>query len=258
MRGLVFFSRLVLYWHKEGKVVTTMDIRCVWEHNGEDTLLYAEDFCGAYARGASLEKAMGKLRREIPAYLRWRKLSPAGVINPIISEDRPCDLTVRDADSDVLFASEKAPLTMEEYLALKALALKSAEDFLRLYEAVPDKNASALPQRKTFYGPVPRTAEEMYRHTTSVNTYYFAEIGVDADNEGTILDCRTRGFALLEQTPGFLENPVFDGSYGELWSLRKVLRRFLWHDRIHAKAMWRMARKTFGEDSVPDVFHFEA
>lgn len=47
------------------------------------------------------------------------------------------------------------------------------------------------------------------------------------------------------------------GSYGEEWSLRKVLRRFIWHDRIHAKAMYRMAIKTFGPDVVPNIFCFD-
>ena len=126
---------------------------------------------------------------------------------------------------------------MEEYIRLKELALKSAEDFLRLYHFIPDKNKSDMPIRKTFYGQVTRTAEEMYLHTKNVNSYYFAEIGVDADNEGTIVDCRKRGFELLEQKENFSENPVVEGSYGELWSLRKMMRRFIWHDRIHAKAM---------------------
>lgn len=50
----------------------------------------------------------------------------------------------------------------EEYRELKALALKSAADFLRLYESIPDKDRSCLPPRKTFYGEIPRTAEQMY------------------------------------------------------------------------------------------------
>ena len=104
-------------------------------------------------------------------------------------------------------------------------------------------------------GRFPRTAFEMYEHTKNVKAYYFGEIGVEADNEGNIVECRQRGFALLESRSDFLENAVFTGSYGEEWSLRKVLRRFIWHDRIHAKAMYRMALKTFGED-VPNVFHF--
>ena len=103
---------------------------------------------------------------------------------------------------------------------------------------------------------VPRTAQEMYEHTKNVNSYYFGEIGIDSDNEGTIYECRKRGFELLEKTEGFLDNPVFEGSYGEMWSLSKTMRRFLWHDRIHAKAMYRMAVKTFGRDCVENVFGF--
>lgn len=97
----------------------------------------------------------------------------------------------------------------------------------------------------------------MYQHTKEVNIYYFGEIGVSADNEGTIYECRKRGFELLEQQRNFLDNQIFLGSFDEEWSLRKVLRRFIWHDRIHGKAMYRMAVKTFGEGSVPDVFRFE-
>ena len=60
----------------------------------------------------------------------------------------------------------------------------------------------------------------------------------------------------LENRADFLKHPVCLGSYDEEWSLRKVLRRFVWHDRIHAKAMYRMAVKTFGDKSVPNVFRF--
>ena len=89
-----------------------------------------------------------------------------------------------------------------------------------------------------------------------MNEYYFGEIGVEADNDGDILSCRARGFDLLEDQSDFLNNDVFEGSYGEEWSLRKLLRRFIWHDRIHAKAMYRMAIKTFGAAAVPNIFQF--
>ena len=82
------------------------------------------------------------------------------------------------------------------------------------------------------------------------------KFGVQADNNGTIEECRNHGFELLEQKQNFLENKVYLGSYDEEWSLRKVLRRFIWHDRIHAKAMYRMALKTFGKDAVPNDFFF--
>lgn len=45
-----------------------MKIRCVYEHNGDDTILYADNFIGAYTRGASLQMAMDKMNR------RWHRI----------------------------------------------------------------------------------------------------------------------------------------------------------------------------------------
>ena len=231
-------------------------VGCVWEHNGDDSLLYAVEFPGAFARGETREAALRKMEREVRAFLRWRGTPTDGPLAFEIVQEAPSRLDIRDADSDVLFVSETGPLSAETYRERKALALKSASDFQALYDAVPEKGVSGASARETFYGPVPRTASEMYAHVLHVNAYYFGEIGVDADNDGTILDCRLRGFAALEALPGYLENRICHGSYGEDWTLSKLLRRFVWHDRIHAKALWRMAVRTFGASAVPDVFGF--
>lgn len=198
----------------------------------------------------------GKMPSEIMSYLRWKKAEIPEILDIELVQEKESELEISDADSDVLFKGERRSLSMAEYQELKALALRSACDFERLYQAIPDKNKSCLPVRKTFYGQVPRTALEMYEHTKNVNQYYFNEIGVPADNEGTIRECRKRGLERLESQADFLDNRVFDGSYGESWTLRKVLRRFIWHDRIHGKAMYRMAVRTFGADAVPDIFCF--
>lgn len=234
-----------------------MKIKCIWEHNGNDSLIYAENCVGAFARGESLEVALQKLPSEIQSFYAWLGEDVPEEIEAVIVQEKESDLEVKDADSDVMFATEEKPLTLEEYTKLKNMALKSASDFLKLYDSIPDKTVSSLPIRKTFYGQVPRTAEEMYLHTKNVNSYYFGEIGADVDNEGSILECRKRGFERLESIPNFLSNFLQEGSYGEMWSVRKVLRRFIWHDRIHAKAMWRMAIKTFGKNEIENVFRFE-
>ena len=234
-----------------------MIINCVWEHNGNDTLLYAVDYIGAYTRGENLEVAKAKMPQEIISYLRWCGKEVTDSIEIVVAQEKDSELNIKDADSDVLFESEKVPLTAEEYINLKALALKSAKDFLFLYEAIPDKNATVAVERKTFYGQVPRSANEMYEHTKNVNEYYFAEIEVDADNNENIYECRKRGFEVLETKPDFLSNTVVEGSYGEDWSLRKVMRRFIWHDRIHARAMYRMGVKVFGAENVENPFCFK-
>lgn len=233
-----------------------MKMECIWEHNGDDTLLYAKDYVGAFTRGENLEVASKKMKNEILAYSSWLGNDLQEDIDVVIVQEKKSELEIKDADSDVIFMAEEAALTMSEYITLRDLALKSASDFLKLYEMIPDKQKSVLPVRKTFYGQVPRTAEEMYVHTKSVNSYYFAEIGIDADNEGSIYECRKRGFEQLENTKDFLNCRLQEGSYGEMWSVRKVLRRFIWHDRIHAKAMWKMVKKTFGENAVENIFGF--
>ncbi len=232
-------------------------VRCAWEHNGNDSLLYARDYIGAYTRGETLEAAIQKMPSEIRSYLKWAEVPFADAFFVTVTEEKSSDLAIRDADSDILLESERASLTADEYETLKALVLKSAKDFLTLYHSIPDKSAASKPARTTFYGNVPRSAEAMYEHTKSVNAYYFAEIGVDASNRGSIYECRLRGFEALEAMPDYLKNAVIEGSYGESWSLRKVLRRFIWHDRIHARAMYRMATEIFDANNIANPFCFE-
>lgn len=233
-----------------------MNIGYIWEHNGNDTLIYFDGLPGAFVRGKSKEEALSKAEKEAKSYMNW---AYEGLIVPDFSfhmiQEYGTNLAVSDADSEVIFESEKKPLTEKEYIELKKLTLKSAADFQALYDSIPDKNASNLIKRKTFYGSTPVTAKEMYEHTKSVNSYYFGEIGIEADNEPDIYSCREKAFEALEAQPGFLKSKVYEGSYGEQWSLRKLFRRFIWHDRIHAKAMWRMGNSLFG--NVENVLMFE-
>lgn len=233
-----------------------MQIKCIWEHNGNDSTIFCEEFIGAFTRGKTKEIAFSKIKSEIVSYQDWLNREIVDMLEPVIIQEYKTSLQVCDADTEVIFDNEKTPFNFDEYYKLKDIALKSAKDFLNLYESVPDKNISSLSQRKTFYGELPLTAKEMYEHTKSVNYYYFGEIDINVSNEGSIYECRKRGFDLVEKNSEFLNNQVVLGSYNELWSLKKVLRRFIWHDRIHAKAMYRMCNKTFGDNSVDNIFKF--
>ena len=58
-----------------------------------------------------------------------------------------------------------------------------------------------------------------------------------------------------EEREELLTGKVCTAPDGERWTLRKLLRRFLWHDRIHARAMWRTAAPLWGS-AVADPFGF--
>lgn len=237
-----------------------MLIKAVCEYNDEGCLVYADNFPGAFVRGRNYQNAAAKFSKEIESWLDWaegKTKTDEPVEIELVQEKKNTGLKICDADSDVIFDSEREPLTKEEYQKLKILALRSAMDLERLYDSVPDKRMNIVPKRETFYGKIPSTAEEMYNHCMNITEYYFGEIGVEAENGPDILSCRAAGFEKLEQQENFLENEVFLGSYDEEWSLRKVLRRFIWHDRIHARAMYRRAYEAFWDSDIDNVFRFK-
>ena len=85
----------------------TIVVNCVWEHNKNDTLLYATDYIGAYARGENLEVAMAKMPQEIASYCKWCGKDVCENIEVAIVQEKQSDLAIHDADSDVLFEAEK-------------------------------------------------------------------------------------------------------------------------------------------------------
>ena len=130
----------------------------------ETPLLYAVDFVGIYPR-RNIEAAVRKCKRKYALISNGaaKKSNKYGYRH---HRRKGFELAICDADSDVLFESEKAPLTAEEYRKLKALGTEISAGFsFALYDSVPDKNAAAAPERKTFYGKVPRSADEMDAHT---------------------------------------------------------------------------------------------
>ncbi len=233
-----------------------MQVTLVDEYSEKGHLIHAGNFPGAYVRGREKEEALAKLPAEIRSYMLWAGMEYAPVTRWTVVQSKKSSLAVEDADSDVIFDSERLPLTEEEYLPLKALALKSAQDFQLLFDSVREKDAAVCGSRRTFYGEVPVTPRQMYTHTMNVNSYYFDQLGVNAPNGPDILSCRILGFERLEQQSGFLARPSAAGSWEEEWSLRKLLRRFVWHDRIHARAMYRTSCAVSGSENTADPFFF--
>lgn len=231
-------------------------MKAALEYNEKGCLLWSLDCPGAFARGESREEAVAKLPADVAAYCRWAGWSvPAGAVE-IVEEKYQPELKVEDADSDILFESERLPMTREEYELLRTLVLKSAADFDALYASVLNPAEPLGEPRTTFYGAYPNTARAMYDHTNGVTAYYVGEAGAEVDNLSGFYENRLNGMAALEAIPDFLQLPVIEGSYDELWSLRKVLRRFLWHDRIHARAMYRRAKTIWGS-RIADPFSFD-
>lgn len=233
-----------------------MKIEAVCEFNDMGYLIYAANYPGAFVRGSTENEALAKFGGELRSYLRWSGASDPGYESPEIEivQRKESELRICQADSDVLFDSERCPMTEAEYQRMKLLVLKSARDFRRLYESIPNPEISGLPKRSCFYGDVPRTPAQMYAHTNQTTAYYTAAFGLSTENVADIYLNRMQALSELEDLPDFLSDRVYTAPDGEEWTLRKVLRRFLWHDRIHARAMWRCAVRLWGNEVVNPFF----
>ena len=78
------------------------EIGCIWEHRGEDTILWAVDYPGAFARGASLKEALAKLAADLAEWSAWTGLEAPEEGEAVVIGEVESTLNVRDADSDVL------------------------------------------------------------------------------------------------------------------------------------------------------------
>lgn len=56
---------------------------------------------------------------------------------------------------------------------------------------------------------------------------------------------------------GFLNNSINHGNYNENWTLRKMMRRFIWHDRIHAKASIKMSKRIKILNNTENTYQFQ-
>jgi hypothetical protein len=98
--------------------------------------------------------------------------------------------------------------------------------------------------RKTFYGDNPKTLHEIFDHVKNCQYYYLSRTGVPfKENEEGFL--RIREFCLKRLAYLYRKhnNSLAFYKENEQWTLKKVLRRFIWHDRIHARAMIRIMKK---------------
>lgn len=160
-----------------------MRVEVAVEFNDKGYLVHFVGFPGAFVRGRTLEDAISKVQEEIASYLRWLEQEAAfESVEVIVIQEKESVLEIQDGDTDIIIESETKPLSLSEYLELKRLALKSAQNFQTLFDSIPEKTIPLVPERRTFYGYVPRSALEMYEHTKNVNSYYFGEIGIEVGN----------------------------------------------------------------------------
>jgi hypothetical protein len=236
-------------------------ISIAFETNGKGVMGFLVDLPGAFVRGEDEEEALSKLRHEIKSYLDWLGILRASQANWQIVQRHYCQLMVEDADGEILLDADRGVLPEEEFQILARLVRCSARTFESLYDSSALKYwVDPSRARRTFYGECPKTIQEIFDHVNSTQHYYFSRVGLLPSKEQTDFmatrELYTDGIEHLFRSQG---NSRIHDIDNELWTLKKILRRFIWHDRIHGKAVTRILakQKRLGLiESYEDPFHF--
>ena len=97
-----------------------MNLEAVLEYNEKGCLVYLQNLPGAFSRGKTAEEAFAKLPAESARFEHWKtgKKSPENfehecTVFTVLKKEST--LNTEDADSDVIFDTERQPLSLEEY-----------------------------------------------------------------------------------------------------------------------------------------------
>ncbi len=242
------------------------------ESNGKGVIGFIVDLPGGFVRGRTEAEAVSKVNAEASRYLAWAGLGggiivvggegkASGRFQGFVVQRCTSGLAVEDADSLILLDADRRKMHADEFRALSDLALYSGQTFESLYQGAELKDwVDPSKVRSTFHGPCPSTIEATRSHVSKTQAYYLSRLGLSLQ-EGEFMMMRRLGLSLLHKEFEAHGNKPPVEVEGELWTLKKVLRRFVWHDRIHAKAIERMMRKQQQLGLIPgypDPFRFSS
>ncbi len=171
----------------------------------------------------------------------------------------PVTIVETVSGNEVLFDHDRHPAAPAEIEHCLRLLSCSRSDLLATVAPMPDALLDWDPPYRNFLAWARwRTIRQVLGHIASTEVgYYLPSVGYYSADVGELSDLpwpeqlrRSRA-----QTVRFLEGLLEDGEdrlrlyeADEAWSVRKVLRRLVWHELAHLKSVRRIARAYTGRD----------
>ncbi|MDP3179091.1 MAG: DinB family protein [Spirochaetaceae bacterium] len=192
-------------------------------------------------------EVLGKMPAKLAEHRAW--LASRGLASPDVGND--VRVVERVRGNEALFSPDFAPCEAEDIERALLLLAASRADLLRTVEALPGEALDWDPPYRAFAAWARwRSARSILAHVANCEThYYLPAIGHEsrlppASPEG---DWARNLAAHREETVAFLlglksspDRARIDFADGEAWSVRKVLRRLVWHELLHLKSIRRI------------------
>ena len=235
-------------------------VSIAFETNEKGYMGFIVELPGAFVRGRTEKEAIVKVTREVNLYLKWLGIEQKHEHKIQVVQRHKSSLMVEDADNEILVEADKKMMREEEFRNFLDLIRFSGETFLQLYTNAKLKDwIDKARIRKTFYGDNPKTIQEIFDHVKYCQYYYLSRMKITEEIGIGFMGIRKFCLEKLKALYRKNNNSLIFEADNELWTLKKVLRRFIWHDRIHGKAMTRILEKQKQLAMIneyDDPFHF--
>ena len=219
-------------------------------------MAHVPELIGCFAVGSTREDALLRLRGAIDEYLGWlaehgeAPESLAGADDPeieVVEEiSTPGSYPGNPGQSLACFAADEEPLPHHELQTTIRLMEQARRDLLEFLRDVPDSLLHWRP------GPEEPSIAESLLHMAHAEASYLARLEEKSEHSPFAQMAAIRSWAyhrLGRLTEAELSRTTTHR--GEKWSARKVLRRFLEHDREHT-AYIRHVLARYRRDSPKD------
>ena len=170
-------------------------------------------------------------------------------------------MCVEDADNEILLDYDREPLDRSMFVQWIQIASFSVACFQELYDAATLRDwRDPARDRETFYGVAPCSIREVYRHVDRVQGYYLRCLGLSPILDScSFVERRRECLSRITELYGRDSGRCVPRGEGEQWTTAKALRRYIWHDHIHAKSIVRTFQRQLERgllDRIHDPFKF--
>lgn len=192
---------------------------------------------GCYNYGATVDEALAGLPAAIIDYWAWRA-SHGDLVTPEAQEieiEVVETFTVTydgDYEINAFFTPDGQSPSEEEIEEVLRLLAYSRADLLALIADLPNATLDWQPDQESW------SIRRILRHIGDAEAWYISRLGIapgDHEMESEIArlaSIRRMAMERIRAFPPGKRAQVY-APQGELWTLRKVLRRFIWHERDH-------------------------
>jgi len=225
----------------------------VWlqEMTGNETgwMAWCLDVHGFATWSSSEAQVLGKVPNKLMEHQVW--LAKHGLVSPKVEGD--VRVVERVRGNEVLFSWDYAPCEAGEIDRTLGLLSASRDDLVQTVGGLPARALDWDPPYRSFADWATwRNVRAILAHIANCETHYY----LPAINHESSLPPASSGGDWMQFLPAHREETVtylrklatspdrarVDFGEGDAWSVRKVLRRLVWHELLHLMSIRRIGR----------------